>query len=135
VANGGSFDFSAFSKFGDDLKAMERAFPSFMVDCVHELANRLLAKVVPRTPSQSGELRKGWTVGRVVLTASGAEIEVYNPVAYSPYVEYGHRTANHQGWVEGRFMMTISVQELERELPVIVEKKMQRFLNKYLGGR
>lgn len=105
---GNKFDLSEFEKFAKDLKAMGKAFPSFMVECVHELANRLLSKVVPRTPSQSGELRKGWTIGKIVLTSTGAEIEVYNPVAYSPYVEYGHRTANHQGWVEGRFMMTIS---------------------------
>lgn len=131
----GTFDFSEFKKLGKDLIAMEKAFPSFITECVHEIANRLLAKVVPRTPSDTGELRKGWTLGRVILTATGAEIEVFNPIAYSPYVEYGHRTANHQGWVEGRFMMTISQQELERELPAIMEKKMERFLNKYLGGR
>lgn len=132
---GGKFDYSELEKFANNLKAMQKAFPSFMVECVNELANRLLAKAVSRTPSDTGELRKGWTIGQIVLTANGAEIEVFNPVAYCPYVEYGHRTANHQGWVEGRFMMTISQQELERELPSIMEKKMERFLNKYLGGR
>jgi len=135
MANWGSFDFSEFKKLGVNIEAMRKAWPGFLTDCVHELANQLLAKVVPRTPADTGELRRGWTLGRVILTAVGAEIEVFNPVAYCPYVEYGHRTANHDGWVEGRFMMTISKQELERELPSIMERKLERFINKYLGGR
>jgi len=130
----GSFDFSEMVKFRDDLRAMHKAFPDFMGQCVSELANILLAKTVPRTPVDDGTLRRGWTIGQVTMTSAGAEIEVFNPVYYSAYVEYGHRTPNHQGWVEGRFMMTISAQELERELPAILEKKMDRFIKKYLGG-
>jgi hypothetical protein len=133
MASWGKFDFSAFKQFGADLKAMERAFPAFLVECVQEMANRLLAKAVPRTPVDGGDLRRGWTIGQVTMTSAGAEIEVHNPVYYSPYVEYGHRTANGQGWVEGRFMMTISVQELERELPAIMDRKMGQFIARFIG--
>lgn len=129
----GSFDFSEFKKFRGNLKEMRKAFPGFMRECVIELANRLLAKVVPRTPVLSGELRRSWTIGQVVITDAGAEIEVFNPVYYSPYIEYGHRTANHKGWVEGRFMMKISNQELKRELPGIMKRKMDQFITRYLG--
>lgn len=128
----GTFDFSEFEKLRDDLQAMERAVPGFLIECVRELANRLLAKIVPRTPSDKGHLKRGWTIGQVIMTPAGAEIEVFNPVSYSPYVEYGHRTANHQGWVEGRFMMTISLQELERDLPAIMERKMVQFIGRFL---
>jgi len=130
----GSFDFSELVKFRDNLQAMQKAYPNFMRECASELANRLLAKTVPRTPVDDGTLRRGWTIGQVTMTPAGAEIEVFNPVYYSAYVEYGHRTPNHQGWVEGRFMMTISAQELERELPAIIERKLDRFITKYLGG-
>jgi hypothetical protein len=135
MGNIGSFDFSAFGQFHSGLKAMGKAFPGFMVECIQELANRLLAKAVPRTPVEQGELRRGWTIGQVSISSAGAEIEIFNPVYYSPYIEYGHRIANGQGWVEGRFMMTISLQELERELPAIMEKKMERFVNRFLGGK
>lgn len=128
----GSFDFSEIVKFRDNLQAMHKAFPDFMGQCVTELANRLLAKTVPRTPVDDGKLRRGWTIGQVTLTSAGAEIEVFNSVDYSAYVEYGHRAPNHRGLAEGRFMMTISVQELERELPAIIEHKMQRFLERFL---
>lgn len=129
----GEFDISDFEKFGDNLKAMESAWPAFKKECIVELANRLLAKAVLRTPVKDGKLRRGWTIGQVSITSTGAEIEVINPVYYSPYVEYGHRTRDHQGWVEGRFMMTLSVQELERELPGIMERKLEEFMLRYLG--
>ncbi|KZS45705.1 hypothetical protein AWU65_07150 [Paenibacillus glucanolyticus] len=133
----GSFDFSEFVKFSGNLKAMKKAWPGFVRECVAELANRLLAEVVPRTPvrdaADGGDLRRSWTIGQVIMTADGgAEIEVFNPVYYSAYVEYGHRTPNHEGWVEGRFMMTLSAQKLEREIPWILERKLDKFLKKYI---
>lgn len=134
MAGMGGFDISGLVKFGNDLKAMERAWPKFIKDCLVELANRLLAEAVLRTPTKDGVLRRGWTIGQVTMTGDGgAEIEVFNPVYYSPYVEYGHRTANHQGWVEGRFMMTLSAQKLEHDLPAIMERKLDRFIERYLG--
>lgn len=136
MANWGSFDFSAFEKLGANIEAMRKAWPGFLVECVHELANRLLAKVVLRTPVDTGELRRGWTLGPVSITSAGATIEVYNPVIYAPYVEFGHRIVYADGWIgwqEGRFMMTISSQEIERELPAIMERRMKRFVEKYLG--
>jgi len=130
----GKFDFSEMEEFRDQLKAMKKAWPKFIKECVEELANRLLAEVVPRTPVQDGELRGSWTIGQVTMTADGgAEIEVFNPVYYSAYIEYGHRTPNHQGWVEGRFMMTLSAQKLEREIPGILERKLDKFLKKFIG--
>ncbi|MDR9857809.1 HK97 gp10 family phage protein [Paenibacillus sp. VCA1] len=129
----GEFDFREIIKFRDNLKEMQRAWPDFMEECAIELANRLLAKVVPRTPTDSGELRRSWAINHVTFTSGGAEVEVINYAYYYPYVEYGHRTADHKGWVDGRFMMTISEQELERELPAIMERKLQRFIERYLG--
>lgn len=130
----GKFDFSEMEEFRDQLKAVKKAWPKFIKECVEELANRLLAEVVPRTPVQDGELRRSWTIGQVTMTADGgAEIEVFNPVYYSAYIEYGHRTPNHQGWVEGRFMMTLSAQKLEREIPGILERKLDKFLKKFMG--
>lgn len=55
-------------------------------------------------------------------------IEIVNPVEYASYVEYGHRTANHQGWVQGRFMLTISEQEIQNIAPKVLESKIKKFL-------
>ena len=104
---------------------------------VKELAARLLAKAIKRTPvgqyplssgKKGGTLRRGWTVGAVKKSGSTYTIEVINPVEYAPYVEFGHRTANHAGWVNGRFMLTISERELQKDAPKILTAKLQSFL-------
>lgn len=123
----------------------------FVEACVKELAARLLRLVIKRTPvgdypkstgKKGGTLRRGWT-GQKRASAKGyAEtievrrvgntymVDIVNPVEYASYVEYGHRTADHQGWVPGQFMMTISEQELQAIAPQVLEAKIK----KYLGG-
>lgn len=123
----------------------------FLKSCAKELAARLLAKVIKRTPvgdypkgtgKLGGTLRRGWTgeskqdatayANSLKIQHVGTDyiINITNPVEYASYVEYGHRTANHKGWVEGQFMLTISEEELSKSAPKILEKK----LNEYLKG-
>ena len=124
---------------------------AFIESCAKELAARLLAKVIKRTPvgqhpkgtgKVGGTLRRGWTGGKSQNATAYAQslkvhhfgdvyvIEVINPVEYAPYVEFGHRTRGGKGWVEGRFMLTISEQEIEADAPRVLENK----LKKKLGG-
>lgn len=132
--------------FGDPTQ-MDKFFES----CAKELAARLLAKVIKRTPvgqypvetgKKGGTLRRGWTGGQnanatafansLTVNKVGTDyvIDIINPVEYASYVEYGHRTRNHKGWVEGKFMLTISENEIRNSAPRILEKK----LNDYLKG-
>ena len=85
----------------------------FLTSCAKELAARLLAKVIKRTPvgkyqkgsgKTGGTLRRGWTGGNNSKGADYASslqvnkvgtdyvIEIINPVEYASYVEFGHRT-------------------------------------------
>ena len=123
-----------------------------------ELAARLLAKVVKRTPvgkypketgKKGGTLRRGWTARTETEAMSGEgsknvteyvddltvrkngnvyEIEIINPVNYASYVEYGHRTRGGEGWVEGQFMLTISQKELDVQSPAIIERRINAAL-------
>ena len=104
---------------------------------IKELAARLLAKVIKRTPvgtypksagKKGGTLRRGWTIGAVKRSGGMVTIEVLNPVEYAAYVEFGHRTPNHKGWVDGRFMLTISEQELQKDAPRILKNKLDAFI-------
>lgn len=159
MAKWGEFDFSELKSFATNLKAMHKVMPAFIDGCVKELAGRLLAKVIPRTPvgeyngnwveftTSSGEhvkfqtkntrhggaLRQGWTIGQLYYEGNSVSVEVINPVEYAAYVEHGHRTANHKGWVEGRFMLKISEEELRRELPGIINKRLEKLFNDFLG--
>lgn len=121
----------------------------FLTSCAKELAARLLAKVIKRTPvgqyqegsgKTGGTLRRGWTAGqdsnaqayanslKVQKTGTDYVITITNPVEYASYVEYGHRTRNHKGWVEGHFMLTISEDEIRNAAPNILEKKLKTYL-------
>ena len=126
----------------------------FIESCAKELAARLLAKVIKRTPvgqypsgsgKVGGTLRRGWTGDNKQSAKSYVDslrvnyfggvyvIEIVNPVEYASYVEFGHRTRNHKGWVQGRFMLTISEQEIERDAPKILERKIEKQLKEVFG--
>lgn len=125
----------------------------FVVSCAKELAARLLAKVIRRTPvgvyprnsgKVGGTLRRGWTAGAnirsrnadiagyvdsIMVSYSGGVyiIEIINPVEYAAYVEYGHRT-HGVGWVNGKFMLTTATLEIQADAPRILKRKMRQKL-------
>lgn len=155
----GKFSMSDMKKLQAKLKKIQDAdMDAFLETCAKELAARLLAKVIKRTPvgdypkgsgKKGGTLRRGWTTQK---SGSGAEglktrsarqfvdtlkvhqfggvfvIEIENATDYASYVEFGHRTANHKGWVPGRFMLTISEQEIQTIAPKVLERKIMKFL-------
>ena len=117
----------------------------FCEECAKELAARLLALVIKRTPVDTGYLRRGWTGGKSASAkafADGLTVEhsgdtytiiVENPVEYASYVEYGHRTRGG-GWVPGQFFLTLSEQDLESMMPAVLQKKLEAFLQEVFNG-
>lgn len=162
MATWGRCDFRQLKDLQERIQKLEgNDFDAFCDACAKELAARLLAKVIKRTPvgnypsstgKMGGTLRRGWTakteeeassggnadakayVSALPMTKSGnmIEIEIINPVHYASYVEFGHRTRNHKGWVKGKFMLTISEQELETQAPKILERKIMQYLKNSL---
>ena len=136
----------------------------FCRTCAKELAARLLAKVIRRTPvgqypaasgMKGGTLRRGWTaqtqneaqaggsasvksyVDSLPINKTGDvyQVEIINPVRYASFVEFGHRTRDHKRWISGRFMLTISEKELEGQVDSILEKKLTKFLGECINGK
>ena len=151
MASGGNVDFRELQEFRRKMEASlnDDQINDFIESCAKELAARLLAKVIKRTPvgqypastgKKGGTLRSGWTGGKTQGGKAYADslrvnhygntyvIEVVNPVEYASYVEFGHRTRNHEGWVEGKFMLTISEQEVQGDAAKILENKLKRKL-------
>jgi len=154
----GKADFKDLIALQDKLdRLQEKDVEVFCQQAAKELAARLLAKVIKRTPvgqypksagKKGGTLRRGWTANSEQDAINGGQndptvfanslkvthdggvyrIEIVNPVTYASYVEYGHRTRNHTGWVEGKFMLTISERELDNQSVSILEKKLEKFL-------
>lgn len=169
MAKWGKVNYKQFENLQKKLLKMEKkAKKEFFEACAKELAARLLAKVIKRTPVGEypdktgiigGTLRRGWTaksqreaelsaafggdlavkrfVEESIITKIGNayQIEIINPVEYVSYVEFGHRTRNHEGWVPGRFMLTISEQELDAQAPKILEKKLIKYLEGCFDGK
>lgn len=148
---GGSVDVRDLKDFRRKLeeKLGDNQVDLFIESCAKELAARLLAKVIKRTPvgqypsgsgKKGGTLRRGWTGEKSQSASSYANnlkvnhfggayvIEIINPVEYASYVEFGHRTRGGEGWVEGKFMLTISEQEIERDAPKVLENKLRKKL-------
>lgn len=114
---------------------------TFFKLAVNDLVGRLLSLVIPRTPSKSGALRRGWTANGLSITHEGNSytVEIVNPVEYASYVEFGHRQTPGRyvpaigkrlvkSWVNGQFFLTISEQELENLAPGALQALLDRFL-------
>lgn len=149
----GRFSASDLKKLQKQLNKIQAGdVDDFVESCAKELAARLLAKVIKRTPvgeypkslgKKGGTLRRGWT-SQSSNSSDGAKgyvdslkinhyggflvIEIVNPVEYASYVEFGHRTADHKGWVPGHFMLTISEQEIQAIAPKVLESKIKKYL-------
>lgn len=134
----GSFTASDLARLQNQLNKIQAGnAEAFVESCAKELAARLLAKVVKRTPvgdyskssgKKGGTLRRGWTIGEIRKEGGIYKIDIINSTEYASYVEYGHRTANHKGWVQGHFMLTISEQELQEIAPRVLESKIKKYL-------
>jgi len=152
MARYGKLNIKELKKFQEDLQKLQDP-DAFVEACAKELAARLLAKVIKRTPvgqypkgsgKMGGTLRRGWTgqkrgsatdyANSLAIEHIGSlyKIDIINPVEYASYVEYGHRTADHSGWVNGQFMMTISEQELQAIAPQVLENKIRKYLNEVM---
>lgn len=146
MAKLGNFDFSEFKNMATGFqKALdERVIERWIKEFLLEMAFRAERKIKKRTPvgvypegsgKTGGNLRRNWQVGSVARQGNAYVVEIFNNTEYASYVEYGHRTRNHEGWVEGRFMATISIQEIEREMPKFIERKQVELLEQILNGR
>lgn len=155
----GNCEYEQLQQLHENLaKLQSMDLEKFCTDVSKELAARLLALVIPRTPvgqypkasgKKGGTLRRGWTAKSQEEAAGGGKkadakayanalpvikqgrnyyIQVINPVEYASYVEFGHRTAGGKGWVNGQYFLTLSEQDLERLAPGLIERKLEALL-------
>lgn len=95
----GSFDYSGFKDMAKRFnKALdERVIERWIREFLLEMAFRAERKIKKRTPVDSGQLRRNWQVGNVEKRGNAYVIEIFNNTEYASFVEYGHRTRNHNG--------------------------------------
>ena len=148
AGRGARVDYRQLQRMQRKIQRLGQDYEKFLESMTKEIAARMLRKVIDRTPVADpsawktpvtgyvgGTLRRGWTVDTTVKKLGNTyQIEVFNPTEYAQYVEFGHRTSNHQGWVNGRFMMTISADEIDQQAPAIIERKLTRMLREAFDG-
>lgn len=163
--NWGNCDYKQLQRLRDSLATLQSMdMDRFCTEVSKELAARLLALVIPRTPvgqypkssgKKGGTLRRGWTSKTQADAASRGgsndakayaealpvrksgnayTIEVINPVEYASYVEFGHRTLGGDGWVPGQYFLTLSERDLERLAPGVIERKLEALLREVFNG-
>lgn len=138
MAKLGKFEFGEIERLAKGMKQAvdHRVIERWIRDLLLELAYRAEGKIKRKTPVDTGDLRRRWTVGNVERRGDAYVVEITNNLEYASFVEYGHRTGKDlTGWVEGRFMATISMKEIERMLPGYIEKKQVELLEKIMGGK
>lgn len=133
-----SADYKQLKKLQQSIERLEKYdLDAFVKEATNEIAQRFYAKVVKRTPvgqypegsgKVGGTLRKNWRITQVSPTADGYEVKIINPTEYAMWVNYGHRTRNHNGWVQGYFFLEKSEIEIEKDMPKIIERKLKAFL-------
>lgn len=151
-----SANYKQLSKFAKDIERLNaQQKEEFLESCCKELAARLLQDVINNTETDTGTLRRGWTVATHEAAASGEKVgvkewcdkvqikkqgntyilDIINPVNYAPYYEYGHRTINGAGvgWVEGHFPLTIAEAHLNSVSDGILAKKLRKFIKEAFG--
>lgn len=107
----------------------------------HQKGDKYTVKKSDGSGRKGGNLRRGWTIGKIKQSGNTVYIEVFNPVEYAPYVEYGHRQTPGRfvpalgkqlkaGWVNGKFMLKLSVEEVQSIADDVIKEKMKE----YFGG-
>lgn len=124
----------------------EEEMHEFWEESAKELASRVLADAIERTPTITGNLKRNFTGGaevdpRIYVESLPVEekngvfkITIKNPTEYASYVEYGHRTPDHKGFVEGQMILTKAVKKIQDNTPIILTNKIYRKLERATNG-
>lgn len=149
----GDCNFSEIEELKNRINYLDYSRKAFILAATKEIAARLMAKVIKRTPvgvypagsgKVGGTLRRNWRISQIEDRGDYYEIRVINPTEYASYVEYGHRQQPgrfvpalgkrlKKSWVEGKFFLRKSMLEVEEEAPKIIKMKLEKFLKDKLG--
>ena len=87
---------------------------------------RVLEKGQPRTPVDTGALKRSWKVSNVEVHGTTLTVTISLNMEYASYVEYGHHS------YPGQYMLSISINEISKQIPARFKKEFNIWL-KSLG--
>ncbi len=121
-------EFKGADKLNAALKKIAANCPKEIARFMASEAEKVKGRVKNKTPVDTGRLRQSWT-----STVSGNTAEIFTPVEYAPYVEFGHRVKIHGRFtgnvVQGRFMLRDGIQESADNFVADAEKILARIFS------
>lgn len=135
MAYGYSIDTKAISQYQRNVLEASKKLKDFERRFLETLAGMVMEKVIPRTPVDTGRLRRSWKISKVTEKGGTLEITIFNDArdngmdeSYASYVEYGHFTRGRVSWVEGVWMLTVSTDEVKNEMSRVWNKLFNEFV-------
>lgn len=132
---GYSIDTRAISEYQMRVLRASNRLKDFERKFLNALANMVMQRVMPRTPVDTGRLRRSWKVSKVSEKGNVLQITIYNDAkdngadeSYASYVEFGHFTRGRVSWVEGVWMLTISTDEVKAEMTRVWNNLFNQFV-------
>ena len=125
-----SINYKELSAYISSVTLMKNDFNKFLREFLLEMADRIIARVKPRTPVDTGELKRNWELGDIQGSGKNISVEILNGMDYATDIEYGHRIVVHGsevGWYEGRFMLKISMDEIRKQMPIRYQNEFKKF--------
>lgn len=129
-----SIDCKELSAYLSSITVMKKDYNKFLRKFLLQMADRILARVRPRTPVDSGKLKGSWELGDVSGEGRKISVEILNGMDYATDIEYGHRivvNGSEIGWYEGRFMLKISIDEIRRQMPARYQLEFKKFCKEH----
>lgn len=130
-----TIDVKGIQEYQKNLLVAHNKLVNFEKRFLETLANMVMQRVMPRTPVDTGRLRRSWKVSKVEEKGGILQITIFNDAndngageSYASYVEFGHFTRGRVSWVEGRWMLTISTDEVKAEMNRVWNKLFNEFV-------
>ena len=115
----GGFDYDAFVKMHRSMLKMQAELDEFLEGFLIKQALIALRLVRPRTPVDTGTLRRSWQITDVQIYDSYMTVSLVNPIEYASFMENGFTYSTKSG--EGRFpgfhMAELSILQVQQKLP------------------
>ena len=135
---GFSLDINDFKKYYNNINGVQIFFYDFIKSFMYQMAERFIGIVKPKTPVDTGELRRSWQIGNIEFKSNNVEIEILNGKEYASFVENGHRGVyvptlgvtmfTDKRFTEGRFMMRISTDIIRKYIPKAYSLEFKKYL-------
>jgi len=126
----GKFDYSEFVELYQTMEGIQKDFTDFLETFLLQQALVALRLVRPRTPVDTGTLRRMWQVSKVDVYGSFLVVYLVNPMEYASFMEDGFTYDTKEG--ERRFpgyhMAELSILQVQQQMPAKFQAAFTRWL-------